>query len=199
MMGGDMVDEGGGERGGGECLRCKLSPPAQSTLRRIFDGIVPEEVVDYHVHLVGHGDSGSGCYLHDSTKTWRYPLRRIKTAVFMAAAQSPDMEGGDLQYISRLIRLARHFVPAAVLDPTRSGYRSGTLCLLAFDKFYEKNGSPDRNKTTMVRGMVHNPVFSCASLPSLLPPYPHFFLFLSLFSPSPPQPPHTVYITVHPQ
>jgi hypothetical protein len=69
--------------------------------------------------------------------------------VFMAAAQSPDMEGGDLQYISRLIRLARHFVPAAVLDPTRSGYRSGTLCLLAFDKFYEKNGSPDRNKTTM--------------------------------------------------
>ncbi|CAI8012358.1 hypothetical protein GBAR_LOCUS7924 [Geodia barretti] len=67
----------------------------------------------------------------------------------MAAAQSPDMEGGDLQYISRLIRLARHFVPAAVFDPTRSGYRSGTLCLLAFDKFYEKNGSPDRNKTTM--------------------------------------------------
>ena len=22
--------------------------------------------MDYHVHLVGHGDSGSGCYLHDS-------------------------------------------------------------------------------------------------------------------------------------
>ena len=47
MMGGDMVDEGGGERGGGEreggeCLRCKLSPPAQSTLRRIFDGIVSD-------------------------------------------------------------------------------------------------------------------------------------------------------------
>ena len=26
----------------------------------------PEEIVDYHVHLVGHGDSGSGCHLHSS-------------------------------------------------------------------------------------------------------------------------------------
>ena len=26
----------------------------------------PQEVVDYHMHLVGHGDSGSGCHLHDS-------------------------------------------------------------------------------------------------------------------------------------
>ena len=27
------------------------------------------------------------------TKTWKYPVRRIKTAVFMAASQTPDMEG----------------------------------------------------------------------------------------------------------
>ena len=42
-MEGEMVDSGGGgEREGGECLRCKLSPPAQSTLRKIFDGIVSD-------------------------------------------------------------------------------------------------------------------------------------------------------------
>ena len=30
----------------------------------------PQEVVDYHMHLVGHGDSGSGCHLHDSVSLW---------------------------------------------------------------------------------------------------------------------------------
>ena len=81
----------------------------------------PREMVDYHVHLVGHGDSGSGCYLHgavsllnqhwvhalpestatetllspppDQTKSWWNPYYRLKTAVFMSAAQVPDMEG----------------------------------------------------------------------------------------------------------
>ena len=48
-----MVDSGGrGEEGGegegvvgdgGKCLTCKLSPLAQDTLRRIFDGIVSEK------------------------------------------------------------------------------------------------------------------------------------------------------------
>ena len=33
-------EEGGGGGGGRECVRCKLSPLTQQTLRRIFDGIV---------------------------------------------------------------------------------------------------------------------------------------------------------------
>ena len=26
----------------------------------------PEDIVDYHVHLVGHGDGGSGCTVHQA-------------------------------------------------------------------------------------------------------------------------------------
>ena len=67
--------------------QCNLSPECQAALREIFTDVVrfsrdnthfrfiaitymfpptqtPAETVDYHVHLVGHGDSGSGCYLH---------------------------------------------------------------------------------------------------------------------------------------
>lgn len=47
-----MVDSGGGGGegegvvgDGGKCLTCKLSPLAQDTLRRIFDGIVSKKAV----------------------------------------------------------------------------------------------------------------------------------------------------------
>ena len=29
----------------------------------------PKDVLDYHCHIVGHGDSGSECYLHSSVST----------------------------------------------------------------------------------------------------------------------------------
>ena len=49
------------------------------------DDLSPGDVVDYHAHLVGHGDSGS--FLHPSTKTWWSPLQRLKGAILMSAAQ----------------------------------------------------------------------------------------------------------------
>ena len=128
---------------------CRLSPNAQAFLQNIFKDLDPSDVVDYHVHLVGHGDSGSECYLHPSTKSWFYPIRRLKTLVFMAAAQVPQMEGGDVLYCSRLIRLAKHYVPSSVLRPGQKGFLNPKCCLLPFDKFYTKKGIPDISKTTM--------------------------------------------------
>ena len=78
---------------------------------------------------------------------------------------------GDLQYISRLIRLIKHFVPLSILGsttaleghtPTRttslpaslsslpfiSRYGHGKYCLLAFDEFYTKKGEKCEDKTT---------------------------------------------------
>ena len=42
----------------------------------------------------------------------------------------------------------------------QSGYRSGKLCLLPFDKFYEKDGRDNMDKTTLVRGAAPQPVGS---------------------------------------
>ena len=53
----------------------------------MFHDLSPDEVVDYHAHLVGHNDSDTDCFIHPSAKTWRYPVRRIKTAILMSAAQ----------------------------------------------------------------------------------------------------------------
>lgn len=138
-----MLDHGQDE------VSCRLSPNAQSLLREVFEQLDPSDVVDYHVHLVGHGDSGSECYLHPSTKSWLYPIRRLKTLVFMAAAQVPQMEGGDLQYCSRLIRLVKHYIPAAVIRPGEKGFLYPKCCLLPFDKFYTKGGVAVKSKTTL--------------------------------------------------
>ncbi|XP_065883607.1 uncharacterized protein [Dysidea avara] len=128
---------------------CRLSANAQSLLRDIFKDVDPSDVVDYHVHLVGHGDSGSDCYLHPSTKSWWFPIRRLKTLVFMAAAQVPQMDGGDILYTSRLIRLVKHYIPANVLKPIGKGFLNPKCCLLPFDKFYSRDGKADINKTTL--------------------------------------------------
>ena len=79
---------------------------------------------------------------------------------------------GDLQYLSRLVRLIKHFVPLSALNnsatpivdhtPTRtrslpaslsslsmeSQYLHGKCCILAFDAFYEKDGTRSDAKTT---------------------------------------------------
>lgn len=128
---------------------CRLSPNAQVLLQEVFKDLNPSDIVDYHVHLVGHGDSGSECYLHPSTKSWFYPIRRLKTLVFMAAAQVPQMEGGDALYCSRLIRLVKHYIPASVIRPGQKGFLNPKCCLLPFDKFYTKSGVADMSRTTL--------------------------------------------------
>uniref|UniRef100_A0A1X7VQI3 2-amino-3-carboxymuconate-6-semialdehyde decarboxylase n=1 Tax=Amphimedon queenslandica TaxID=400682 RepID=A0A1X7VQI3_AMPQE len=147
---------------------CALTPSTQELLRqRVFNDLDPREVVDYHCHLVGHGDSGSQCYMHHSLKSWWNPLRRIKSAIFMGAAQVTSMEGGDIQFISRLLRLARHFVPISCTNINGSDlvvggavgvvsagssderFVHGKLCLLPFDKFVDPlTGEEDEQRTT---------------------------------------------------
>ena len=61
-------------------------------------------IIDMHVHIVGNGSSGSGCWLRPSP--WRRPL-----AVFMARAIGlpPGAWRGDMDrlYIERLLQLVR--------------------------------------------------------------------------------------------
>lgn len=58
---------------------------------------------------------------------------------------------GDIQYISRLIRLVKHFVPACVIDSSRTGYVHGRHCLLPFDAYHDPmTGERDLQQTTMV-------------------------------------------------
>ena len=59
------------------------------------------------------------------------------------------MESGDTQYIGRLLRLVRHYCPKQIVKDGQHGFLSPQLCLLPFDKFYEKDGTENPNKTTL--------------------------------------------------
>ena len=58
---------------------------------------------------------------------------------------------GDIQYISRLVRLIKHFVPAGIIKPSMTGFIHGRYNMLPFDAFYDPiTGERDMNRTTMV-------------------------------------------------
>lgn len=134
-------------------LRCRLSEDTQRMLREdVFNGdLSPMEVMDYHVHIVGHNDHGSECFIHPSAQTWWHPFKRLKSAILMSASQVANKENGDMEYISRLIRLVKNYCPASILGGNHGGshdYLSPHLCLLPFDKFYSKTGEADLEQTT---------------------------------------------------
>ncbi|KAI6657410.1 Amidohydrolase 2 [Oopsacas minuta] len=130
-----------------------LSPTAQRIIRTCFTDISPEEIVDYHTHIIGHGEdtSGStGCYLHPAMKSWKHPTQHLKGLVFLSACQVADKHLGDLQFISRLLRLNTNFVPSALLPvPSPYTFRHGHNCILAFDKLYTLAGEEDLAHTSL--------------------------------------------------
>ena len=84
----------------------------------------PMSVIDMHVHLVGNGSAGSGCWLR--TPLWRWPL-----SVFMARHIGLPVTAlwGDLDrlYVEKLL----HWVRTSSLD---------AVVILAQEQVYDANG-----------------------------------------------------------
>jgi mannonate dehydratase len=84
-------------------------------LARCFAGLDPAALWDVHAHLLGTGDSGSGCSIHPAMTSGWHPLERLRRAVIMqAAGVKVDAAGGvDRTYVQRLQTLAEGFPPGA--------------------------------------------------------------------------------------
>lgn len=93
--------------------------PAQiaDLLDETFAGLDPAALWDVHAHLLGTGDSGSGCTIHPSLTEGWHPLERLRRTVIMDAAGVPGdaVDGGsvDRAYVDRLRTLAAGFPPGA--------------------------------------------------------------------------------------
>ncbi|MFO1337647.1 MAG: amidohydrolase family protein [Burkholderiaceae bacterium] len=91
--------------------------PIQDLLDQTFDGLDPAALWDVHAHLLGTGDSGSGCSIHASMTEGWHPLERLRRRFVMGAAGVPDealAQGGvDRAYVARLRSLADGFPPGA--------------------------------------------------------------------------------------
>lgn len=118
-----------------EELRERLGPRASDLVKRAFDDVDPARLIDYHTHVAGLGAGGTDNFVNPKMRSWRHPLHRLKFAVYLSAAGVRDMLRADREFVERLTRLAEQ-------TGARGKYR-----LLAFDKNYRRDGTPDLSKT----------------------------------------------------
>jgi hypothetical protein len=110
--------------------RSALSPRARALVDASLADLAGPRL-DYHTHLVGLGDSGSGAWVNPAMRSWAHPVLRVKFAVYLSSCAIEDLGRADEQYLGRLVDLIR-----ASPGPARHA-------LLAFDRNHRADGSPD--------------------------------------------------------
>lgn len=118
-----------------EELKDGLSDQASDLIKRAFEDIDPQRLVDYHTHVAGVGTGGTNAFVNPKMRTWKHPLERLKFKVYLSAGAVNDVEQADAQIVERLVRLVSNI----------EGH--GRHRLLAFDKNYNRDGSANLQKT----------------------------------------------------
>ena len=126
---------GGAFRRRPEEMKDRLSTQAADLLKRCFEEIDPERLVDFHTHIAGTGSGGTNTFVNPRMLSWTHPFHRIKFAVYMSACDVISKEQPDAQLIHRLVTLVENI-------PSHGKHR-----LLAFDKNYTRDGNVNLSKT----------------------------------------------------
>ena len=118
-----------------EELESGIGTKAGDLIKRSFDDIDPARLVDYHTHIAGIGTGGSGAFVNPKMLTWGHPFHRLKFKVYLSAGAVSDAEHADRQFVDRLARLIGNI------------QAHGKHRLLAIDKNYNRDGTPNFGKT----------------------------------------------------
>jgi len=106
-------------------------------VERTFDGLDPKQLWDVHTHLLGTGDSGSGCSVNAQLSQWWHPVEMLRKRFILNAACVPaDAPSVDRAYVQRLQALAGDFPEGA------------RWMLFAFDQACDDGGRSDTTHTT---------------------------------------------------
>ena len=111
---------GGASSGDPADMQTGLSPAARQLLERAYADVDRRRLLDYHVHLLGMGENGSGCYVNERMLGWSHPLQRARFLVYKSAARITDESRAETQYLERFEALARE--------------HGGRFLMLAFDQ-----------------------------------------------------------------
>lgn len=102
-----------------------------------LQGFDATKLIDTHAHLLGTGDSGSGCTVHPSLHQWWHPLEVLRRkGILNAACVDEDAPSIDRAYVERLVALAAEFPAGA------------RWWLFAFDRAHDDAGRPDPDHST---------------------------------------------------
>ena len=112
-----------------------LSPEARALVDRAFEGIDRERQLDVPVHIAGVGAGCSGCSVNPQMRSIFHPVKRLQFEIYLRAAGVRNVEEADREYVLRLV------------DRARAAPRRGRCRILAFDRQYRRDGSPDDERT----------------------------------------------------
>jgi uncharacterized protein len=96
-------------------------------LAKVWQGIDAAQLWDCHVHLLGSGDSGSGCWVNPRMDSLLHPIESLQKSFYLNAACVTDNDM-DSAYVQRLLALHAAFPKGA------------KVMLLAFDWHHNANG-----------------------------------------------------------
>jgi len=113
----------------------RLSIGAKHLIDNAFEGLDSTKLIDYHMHIVGTGDLGSGTFVKKEMLTYSHPYKHIKFDIYLNAAGVKNSKKADEEYLITLI------------SRIRNSHYQGKYCLLAFDKNYYVDGTPNLKKT----------------------------------------------------
>jgi predicted TIM-barrel fold metal-dependent hydrolase len=147
---------GGAFRHQPEELRDRLSQKASDLVKRAFEDIDPQRLIDHHTHIAGLGSGDTNAFANPKMLTWRHPSYHLKFKVYLSAAGVSDVAKADAQVVKRLASLVQHIE------------NHGKHRLLAFDKYYDRDGSVNLEKTEFY--VPNEYVFKLAEQ------YPDFFI-----------------------
>jgi len=102
-----------------------------------FDGLDASALWDMHAHLLGNGDSGSGCSIHPAMTQWWRPVDFARRhAILNAACVPADAPSVDRAFVERLRGLIADFPAGA------------RWLLFAFDQAHDDSGRADPDAST---------------------------------------------------
>jgi len=126
---------GGAFTGKPEELKDGISLKAADLIKRAFEDIDPQRLIDHHTHIAGLGSGGTNAFVNPKMRSWAHPLNHLKFKVYLSAAGVEHLDRADAELIQRLVNLIKH------ID------QHGKHRLLAFDKNYRPDGSVNLEKT----------------------------------------------------
>jgi len=106
-----------------------LSAEARAFAEECFAGIDRSRCWDTHVHLVGLGAGGTGCWINPEMQSHLHPIERLRYEIYTSSLGMDDPETADADYLERLLALQRQANP------------QGKLLLMAFDQVVDENGA----------------------------------------------------------
>ena len=110
---------------------------AHRLAHQALEGLDAGQLWDAHCHLLGNGDSGSGCTLHPSLDQWWHPVEYArKRAILHGAGVPARAPSVDRAFVQRLLQLAEGFPPGA------------RWLLYAFEQAHDASGQPCASGST---------------------------------------------------